>query len=70
MRTGKVDPTQLAAGYSAQLTEQSIQTMSRYFGQYKYGASPIETKLLLTRSVGDQNFYVVKLFFPRLGQGW
>lgn len=65
MRAGRIDRTQLTAKYSAQLTDDAVRGMSRYLGEYQYGASPTGAKILQTHSTGDQNFYVVKLIFPR-----
>jgi hypothetical protein len=65
MRTGQIDRTQLAADYSAQLTDDAVQSMSRYLKEYEYGASPTGAQVLKTRTIGEQTFYVVKLVFPR-----
>ena len=65
IRTGQIDRTQLAADYSAQLTDDAVQAMSRYLKEYKYGASPTGAEILKTRTIGEQTFYVVKLAFPR-----
>jgi hypothetical protein len=73
MRTGQIDRTQLAADYSAQLTDDAVQAMSRYLKEYQYGASPTGcpgsedrvAQVLKTRTIGEQTFYVVKLVFPR-----
>jgi hypothetical protein len=65
MQTGQIDRTQLAADYSAQLTDDAVQAMSRYLKQYKYGVSPTSAQVLKTRTIGEQTFYVVKLVFPR-----
>ena len=65
MRTGQIDRTQLAADYSAQLTDDVVQTTSRYLTQYEYGAPPTGAQILKTRTSGEQTFYVVKLVFPR-----
>jgi len=65
MRTGQIDRTQLAADYSAQLTDDAVQAMSRYLRKYDYGASPTDAQVLKTRTIGEQTFYVVKLVFPR-----
>jgi hypothetical protein len=65
MRTGQIDRTQLAADYSAQLTDDAVQAMSRYLKEYEYGASPTGAQVLKTRTIGAQAFYVVKLVFPR-----
>jgi hypothetical protein len=65
MRTGQIDRTQLAADYSAQLTDDVVQSMSRYLKEYEYGASPTGAQVLKTRTIGEQTFYVVKIVFPR-----
>jgi hypothetical protein len=65
MRTGQIDRTQLTADYSAQLTDDAVQAMSRYLKEYEYGASPTGAQVLKTRTIGEQTFYVVKLVFPR-----
>ena len=63
MRTGQINRTQLAADYSAQLTDDAVQAMSRYLKEYEYGASPTGAQVLKTRTIGEQTFYVVKLSF-------
>ena len=65
MRTGQIDRTQVAADYSAQLTDDVVQATSRYLEQYEYGAAPTGAQILKTRTTGEQTFYVVKLVFPR-----
>jgi hypothetical protein len=65
MRTGQIDRTQLTASYSAQLTNDAVQEMSRYLNEHKYGASPTSAEILRTRTIGEQTFYLVKLIFPR-----
>jgi hypothetical protein len=65
MRTGQIDRTQLAADYSAQLTDEVVQTTSQYLKKHEYGASPTGAQVLKTRTTGEQTFYVVKLVFPR-----
>ena len=65
MQTGQIDRTQLAADYSAQLTDDAVQAMSQYLKKYDYGASPSGAQVLQTRTIGEQTFYVVKLVFPR-----
>jgi hypothetical protein len=65
MQTGQIDRTQLAADYSAQLTDDAVQAMSRYLKEYEYGASPTGAQVLRTRTIGEQTFYVVKLVFSR-----
>jgi hypothetical protein len=65
MRMGKIDRTQLSAAYSAQLTDDAVQGISHYLKEYEYGASPKGAKVLQSRTIGDQTFYVVKLVFPR-----
>lgn len=63
MRTGQIDRTQLTVDYSAQFTDKAVKTMSAYLN--RYGASPSAAKILLTRTIGNQTFYDVKLLFPR-----
>lgn len=65
MQSGQIDRTQLAAEYSAQLSDDAVREMSRYLKEYKYGASPTGAQVLKTRGIGEQIFYVVKLVFPR-----
>ena len=65
MRTGQIDRTQLAADYSAQLTDEVVQTTSQYLKKYEYGASPTGAEVVKSRTIGEQTFYVVKLVFPR-----
>ena len=67
MRTGQIDRTQLAADYSAQLTDDAVQAMSQYLKKYDYGASPTGAQVLKmkSRTIGEQTFYVVKIVFPR-----
>jgi len=65
MRTGQIDRTQLAPDYSAQLTDDVVQAMSRYLKEYAYGAAPTGAQVLKTRTIGEQTFYVVKVAFPR-----
>jgi hypothetical protein len=63
MESGQIDRTQLASGYSAQLTDDAVQAMSRQLKQY--GASPTSAQMLRSRATDDQTFYLVKLVFPR-----
>jgi hypothetical protein len=65
MRTGQIDRTQLTAEYSAHLTEEAVQGMSRYLTAYHYGVSPTGARVVHSRSSGEQTFHVVKLIFPR-----
>jgi len=65
MRTGQIDRTQLTADYSAQLTDEVVQSTARYLKQYEYGAPPMGAQVLKTRTTGEQTFYAVKLVFPR-----
>jgi len=65
MRAGQIDRTQLAADYSARLTDDAVQAMSRYLKKYDYGASPTGAEVLKSRTIGEQTFYVVKIVFPR-----
>ena len=63
MQAGHLDRTQLTAAYSAQLTDDVVRETSRHLNQY--GASPIVAHILLSRTIGEQTFYLVKLHFPR-----
>ena len=65
MQTGQIDRTQLAADYSAQLTDDAVQAMSRHLKEYDYGAPPTGAHVLKATTIDDQTFYVVKLLFPR-----
>ena len=65
MQTSQIDRTQLAADYSAQLTDDAVQAMSRYLKEHESGAPPTGAQVLKTRTIGEQTFYVVKLVFPR-----
>jgi hypothetical protein len=63
MEAGQIDRTQLNSRYSAQLTDDAVQAMSRQLK--RYGASPTGAQVLRTRTTDDQSFYLVKLVFPR-----
>ena len=65
MQKDQIDRTQLAADYSAQLTDDAVQAMSRYLKGHEYGAPPTGAQVLKTRTIGEQTFYMVKLVFPR-----
>jgi hypothetical protein len=63
MQVGQLDRTQLAAAYSAQLTDDAVREMTHNVNLY--GASPTGTEILQSRTMADQKFYLVKLIFPR-----
>ena len=63
MQAGKIDRTQYAAAYGAQLTDDAVQGMSHQLNQY--GASPMRAEIMQKRAIDNQTFYLVKLFFPR-----
>jgi hypothetical protein len=63
MQAGRIDRTQLADAYSAQLTEGAVREMSRRLNDY--GASPRNAEILQRREIGDQTFKLVKFHFPR-----
>jgi hypothetical protein len=65
MQTGQIDRTQLAAEYSAQLTDDAVQAISRFLKENDNGSSPTGAQVVKTDTVGDQTFYVVKILFPR-----
>lgn len=63
MIAGRFDRSRLTPAYSAQLTDEAVQNMSRHLRQY--GAGPTGAQVLQTRTIDDQTFYLVKLLFPR-----
>jgi hypothetical protein len=63
MQAGQLDRTQLTAAYSAQLSDDAVREMSHNVNLY--GASPQSAEILQSRTIGDQQFYLVKLIFPR-----
>lgn len=63
MQAGRLDRTSLTDAYSAQLTEDAVQSMSRRLNEY--GASPKRAEILQSRTMGDQTFHLVKLHFSR-----
>ena len=63
MQAGKIDRTQYAAAYGAQLTDDAVQAMSHHLNEY--GASPLRAEIMQKRSINNQTFYQVKLVFPR-----
>lgn len=63
MQAGQFDRTHYAPEYSAQLTDEAVQQMSRLLNQY--GAPPKEAEIMQSRTAEDQTFHVVKFLFPR-----
>lgn len=63
MQAGQIDRTQLTAQFSAQLTDDALEEMSRHLKLY--GASPAAAKILQRRTTENQTIYLVKLLFPR-----
>ena len=63
MQAGQLDRTQLAAAYSAQLSDDAVRAMARNVNLY--GASPTRSEILQRRLIADRTFYLVKLIFPR-----
>ena len=63
MQAGQFDRAQLTDAYSAQLTDDAVRQMSRKVNLY--GASPRSAEVLQSRTIANQNFYLVKLVFPR-----
>ena len=63
MQAGKIDRTEYAAEYGAQLTDDAVQAMSHQLNQY--GASPLRAEIMQKRAIDTQTFYQVKLIFPR-----
>ncbi|MBV8589028.1 MAG: hypothetical protein JO212_03020, partial [Acetobacteraceae bacterium] len=60
MQAGQLDRSQLAAGYSDQLTDDAVQEMSRKVNLY--GASPTSAEILQSRTMGEQQFYLESKF--------
>jgi len=63
MQAGQFDRMQYAPAYSAQLTDEAVQQMTRLLNHY--GALPKDAEIMQSRTVGDQTFHVVKFLFPR-----
>jgi hypothetical protein len=63
MQAGRIDRSQYATAYSAQLTDGAVLEMARRLNQY--GASPIGADVVGTRRIGEQTFYVVRINLPR-----
>jgi hypothetical protein len=65
MRTGQIDRTQLTADFNAQLTDETVETTSRFLQAHGYVEPPAEAKLVDTRAAGDETLYTVRLSFAR-----
>jgi hypothetical protein len=65
MHTGQIDRAQLAPEYSAHLSDEAVQQMSRFLSEYHYGASPLGAQILRRHASGDQTFCLAKVLFPR-----
>jgi hypothetical protein len=65
MEAGQIDRTQLTPEYSAQLTDDAVEGLSRHLKEFGYGAPPTGAQVLRSGTVDDQTIYVVKLLFPR-----
>src|SRR5215472_11816124 len=63
MDAGRLDRSQLAAAYSAQLPDEAVQAITRKVDMY--GASPSSAEILQGRTRADQTGKSVKLIFPR-----
>lgn len=63
MQAGQFDRAQVTAAYSAQVTDEAVQAMTRCLNEY--GASPKSAEILQTRAVEEQTFHLVKLLYPR-----
>jgi hypothetical protein len=63
MQQGKVDRSQYAPAYAAQITDGAVREMSGNLNSY--GAPPLRAEIAKTRKIGGQVFYVVKFVFPR-----
>jgi hypothetical protein len=62
MQQGKVDRSQYAPAYAAQITDGAVQAMSGNLN--RYGAPPLRVEIAKTRKIGGKVFYVVKFVFP------
>ena len=62
MQQGKVDRSQYAPAYAAQITDGAVQAMSGNLN--RYGAPPLQAEIATIRKIGGQVFYVVKFLFP------
>jgi hypothetical protein len=65
MHAGQIDRTQLTPEYSAHLSDEAVQQMSRFLAEYHYGASPLGAQILRRHASGDQTFCLAKILFPR-----
>ena len=65
MRTGQIDRAQLTADFNAQLTDETVETTSRFLQAHGYVDSPSGAKLVDTKTTDDQTLYTVKLSFAR-----
>ena len=64
MRTGQIDRAQLTADFNAQLTDETVETTSRFLQAHGYVDSP-SAELVDTKTTDDQTLYTVKLSFAR-----
>ena len=62
MQQGKVDRSQYAPAYAAQITDGAVQAMSGNLN--RYGAPPLQAEIAKMRKIGGQVFYVVEFLFP------
>ncbi len=65
MHAGQIDRMQLAPEYSAHLTDDAVQQMSRFLQEYHFGASPVGARILRRDKSGDQTFALAKVLLPR-----
>ena len=62
MQQGKVDRSQYAPAYAAQINDGAVQAMSGNLN--RYGAPPLQAEIAKIRKIGGQVFYVVEFLFP------
>ena len=62
LQMGQIDRTQMTAAFSDHLTDDSVQEMARYLNSYGPATGD---EVVQTRKIGDQTFYLVKLFLQR-----
>ncbi len=65
MHAGQIDRMQLAPEYSAHLTDDAVEQMSRFLQDYHFGASPVGAQIMRRQTRGDQTFALAKILFPR-----
>ena len=55
----------MAADFNAELTDETVETTSRFLQAHGYVNSPTGAELIDTKAADDQTLYTVKLSFAR-----